>query len=203
MKDQFRWVTSWYRPLSRLIFGDQLSNANRQFLSADLKGNILIIGGGDGLDYVDFAKTWRGEYWELSNAMLEKAKTNLQDSKLSFHLGSFSSTTTFDWVLLPFVLDTMSDSDIRELLGKIKKQLKPEGKLILSEFFQTKNFCQKIITKLMIWFFKFTASHPRSNLPNYEQWFRDFGFELVEEKKWRNGWIRSQIWEVSKERPSQ
>jgi len=45
--------------------------------------------------------------------MLKLAQKHLVKSKLSFHLGDYQSA---DLILLPFVLDTLSDDNLEKLL---------------------------------------------------------------------------------------
>ncbi|MBY5952175.1 MAG: class I SAM-dependent methyltransferase [Cyclobacteriaceae bacterium] len=194
MKDNYRLVGRVYRPLSRLVFGKKLSHANAHFLSQYLSGKTLIIGGGEGYDYREFQDRLSGEYWELSESMLNKAKENLQSSELSFHLGSFRSSGPFDLVLLPFVLDTLTDEQISKFLHRVDQNLKPGGMVILSDFFKTDSARQSIITALMIAFFRLVAGHCRKDLPDHISWLSAQGWILKEEKVWKNGWIRAQVW---------
>lgn len=195
MKDQYRLVAGIYRPLARLVFGKSLSLANAHFLRQYLYGKTLIVGGGDGYDYREFGNELSGEYWELSESMLKKAKENLQSSKLSFHLGEFPKAEPFDLVLLPFVLDTLTDDQIPTFLRLVDQNLKPGGVVILSDFFKTDSVRQSFITALMITFFRLIAGHSRNNLPDHSSWLSAQGWILKEEKVWKNGWIRAQVWE--------
>lgn len=194
MKDQYRLVGRIYRPLSRLVFGKKLSQANVHFLSQYLSGKTLIIGGGEGYDYREFQDRLSGEYWELSESMLNKAKENLQSSELSFHLGNFPSSGPFDLVLLPFVLDTLTDEQIPTFLHRVDQYLKSGGKVILSDFFKTDSVGQSFVTALMISFFRLVAGHSRKDLPDHTSWLSAQGWILKEEKVWKNGWIRAQVW---------
>lgn len=194
MKDHYRLVAGIYRPLAGLVFGKKLSHANAHFLSQYLSGKTLIIGGGDGFDYREFQDRLSGEYWELSESMLNKAKENLQSSKLSFHLGDFPQAEPFDLVLLPFVLDTLSDEQIPKFLHRVGQNLKSGGIVILSDFFKTNSVRQSIITALMITFFRLVAGHSRKDLPDYSFWINNQDWIFQEEKAWKNGWIRAQVW---------
>lgn len=106
---------------------------------------ILIIGGGDGLDYKDFQSDLAGEYWELSEVMLRKATKNPLHCKLEFHFGHFEVDliNQFDETWLHFVLDTMRDDEIRSLLTEIRKGITPAGKIYLVDFFKNQNLYQQ------------------------------------------------------------
>jgi hypothetical protein len=142
-----------------LVFGSNLKKLKTVFLEDSSQKKILIIGGGDGLDYVDFQSDLIGEYWELSDAMLRKAKKNLSESKLEFHLGHFKANlkNQFDEVWLHFVLDTMSDDEIISLLIEIRKGITPAGRIYLVDFFKTQNLFQRFLTQIIITFFRLVA----------------------------------------------
>lgn len=196
MKDRYSFIAPVYTSLARSVFGLDLKQAKVAFCH-DVKGKkILIIGGGDGVDYVHFIREMKGEYWELSAAMLSKAQSNLKGSGLTFHLGNFKAEKgkQFDEVWLHFVLDTMKDDELEKFLSEVKKSLKVDAQIYFCDFFPPKTKTQKILHALMISFFRLTADHTRKDVPNYERCFRKLGFLPEEEKKWRKGWVKAQLW---------
>lgn len=192
--DRYRLVAPFYSALSRLVFGDQLKKSKTIFLKDVVAKKILFIGGGDGSDYQEIQKEIRGEFWELSAAMLEKARKNLFKSGLDFHLGNFKSAQKFDLICLPFVLDTMPDEELESFLFSLKKNLDPDGKVVLSDFFEPVNFRQKVLHQLMMRFFRLTTGHRRKDIPGYEVAFEKAGFCLSQEEKLMKGWVKAQLW---------
>lgn len=194
--DAYRWIAPFYSRLSRLVFGDRLKESKTIFLKDLPAKRILIIGGGDGSDYEEMQKDLQGEFWELSVSMLDQAKENLEKSGLSFHLGKFRSYQKFDLICLPFVLDTMPDEELESFLFSFKKNLNPDGKVFMSDFFKPVSFRQKLMHQLMISFFRFATGHRRKDVPDYELAFEKAGFKLSQEKKLMKGWVRAQLWEL-------
>lgn len=198
MKDHYSFIASWYSDLAKFVFGTTLKDSKLMF-AGELQGKkILFIGGGDGSDYRDIQHDIQGEYWELSASMLDQARGNLVNSGLIFHLGNFISDRKFDLVCLPFVLDTLPDEELESLLFSLKRNLKPGGKVFLSDFFQPVNFRQKVLHWSMISFFRFATGHRRKDIPAYELAFERAGFILSQEKKLLKGWVRAQLWEPEK-----
>jgi len=197
VKDHYSFLAPFYNRLTKLVFGDQLMLAKTNFAENLSRKRILIIGGGDGLDYQQFQDQLSGEYWEISQAMLSKAKINLAESDLTFHLGFFQATNEkeFDEVWLHFVLDTMRDEEIASLLGEIRKSLTPEGKIYLADFFAPKSTYQRILQGAMITFFRLLANHRRANLPDYEKIFLANNWKKNLEKVFLKGWVKAQVWE--------
>jgi ubiquinone/menaquinone biosynthesis C-methylase UbiE len=196
VKDFYSFIAPFYSFLSKLVFGNDLNDLKIRFVSNLYQKKILIIGGGDGLDYREFQSDLEGEYWELSEAMLRKAKKNLAQSKLTFHLGDFRSNpkNQFDEIWLHFVLDTFLDEDLEQFLLEIKKVLKPHSKIYLADFFKPQSNVQRTIHSSMLVFFRVFTQHQRTDVPDYEEAFGKAGFQKVDEMKKRKGWIRAQLW---------
>ncbi len=196
MSDAYGFLAPIYQSFSRTFFGNDLIYANQAFLEESEGKKLLIIGGGDGMAYRDFVQNIQGEYWDSSSKMAEIALRNLRSSGLKVHVGSWPGKGEFDRIVLPFVLDTLSDSEIQSLLSQVKSGLSNHGQVIVSDFFEPVSFGQKVIQKIMIWFFRAFAAHQRKDLPAFSSFFKSEGFELIEEKKWRKGWIRAQLWKL-------
>lgn len=196
MKDHYSFLAPIYSSLANLVFGDELAKAKSCFVEDHSKKRVLVIGGGDGLDYREFGSHLSGEYWEISRSMLDKAKSNLAESSMSFHLGFFKGEKgkLFDEVWLHFVLDTMSDEEIKALLVEVKKSLKPKAGIYLADFFSPQKLTQQLINFLMITFFRVVAAHKRKNLPDYERIFCECGFQKSQEKTFLTSWVKAQLW---------
>ncbi|MEB2776120.1 class I SAM-dependent methyltransferase [Algoriphagus sp. D3-2-R+10] len=196
MKDHYSLLAPFYNPLVRLVFGDQLQFSKTCFLRRDRLSNTLIIGGGDGRDYQAFQRDIQGEYWEISEAMMKRARQNLNGSNLDFKLGYFRYQPQVDFgeILLHFVLDTMSDGQIKSLLMEVKKCMKPESRIYFADFFAPKKLSQKILNYSMISFFRIVVGHIRPSLPKYEDIFLECGFRKTSERSFLDGWVKAQVW---------
>lgn len=198
MKDHYSFLTPFYNHLTKLVFGDQLKQSKTCF-SENLAGKkVLIIGGGDGLDYQVFKDQLAGEYWEISRSMLQKAEANLKESRLSFRLGYFQAEKekVFDEVWLHFVLDTMLDEEIISLLGQIRNSIKPDGRIYLADFFAPKNAIQRGLHRSMITFFRIVVNHKRASIPDYEEILLSQEWTKNSEIEFLKGWIKAQIWSL-------
>lgn len=157
----------------------------------------MIIGGGDGVACLGYDKNPEGEFWDLSYKMTQLASENLKTSGLKTQTGAWPGKGKFDRIVLPFVLDTLSDPEIQILISQVKSAILPQGKVIFSDFFVPVSFGQKLIQKSMIAFFQTFTAHQRKDLPAITQYFKSEGFERIEEKNWRRGWIRSPLWKLN------
>ena len=179
MKDNYSFIAPFYSLLVRVVFGTSLKKVKIVFAQDLDQKRILIIGGGDGLDYQELAGQICGEYWELSDSMLRKAKKNLSGSKLEFQFGHFEaeSESLFDEVWLHFVLDTFTDLELEKFLAELKGILKPGARLYLADFFDPVSLDQRFIQFSMMCFFRVFTQHPRVDLPQYEKFLAQAGFE--------------------------
>ncbi|MFN4000052.1 class I SAM-dependent methyltransferase [Algoriphagus sp.] len=194
MSDAYGFLAPIYQPLSQLVFGKDLIQANQAFLESYEGKKVLIIGGGDGVAYRDFSGNLHGEYWDLSSRMCQLAKKNLEGSNLTIHIGAWQGKGKFDRIFLPFVVDSLEEEQLGEFLIQIRQCLNSEGKVIISDFFPPRTFLQRLVHQLMIYGFRILAKHPRKDLPNISQKMKVAGFSLYQERMWRKGWIRSQVY---------
>ncbi|MHA7131812.1 class I SAM-dependent methyltransferase [Algoriphagus namhaensis] len=202
MKDFYSLVAPFYSGLARVVFGDVLKQAKLAYICPKSDRRILLIGGGTGEDYSVMASEMSGDFWERSASMLRRAKKNLAQAQLHFYQGDFtqSDLQTYDEIWLHFVLDTIPDEDMEIFLQGCLKRLKPDGNLILADFFEPVHWKQKLVHGLMLIFFRVFTSHPRQNTPDYALYLGNSGFTLVSETRFRKGWIRSQLWRPSSPR---
>lgn len=194
MKDQYSLLAPWYSSLVRLIFGEKLKVSKLYFLENTDSKRVLVIGGGDGLDYRVIASEISGEYWELSNSMQKKARRNLKLSQLDFHLGSFKAREKFDEVWLHFLIDTMTDEAIGSLLEEIKSVLVADGRIVFADFFHPKSRRQRLLNQVIITFFRIVVGHHREDLPDYEKFFSKIDFVKTDEQLFMEGWVKAQVW---------
>ncbi|GAB2478081.1 methyltransferase domain-containing protein [Algoriphagus taiwanensis] len=197
MKDAYRLLAPFYSQISGWVFGENRKEANRYFLEILPFDKVLMIGGGDGSDYQFLSKKLSGDYWERSQSMLALASRNLKETSLDFHLGHFSGNGKYDLICLPFVLDSFKDEELEVFLKKITVNLKENGRLVFSDFFPPVGFRQKVVHGLMIGFHRLFSDYRRKEIPEYSRFFEKAGWQLLEEKSWKGGWIKAQVYELA------
>ncbi len=112
----------------------------REELLRDLKGDILDVGSGTGVNFEHFNSKANVIAVEPSSFMLEKskaklpAKANITTYNLSVTdeaVDSILAKHSLDYIVCTLVLCTVSDQNLA--LRKFKSWLKPTGKLIILE----------------------------------------------------------------------
>lgn len=197
MSDAYGFLAPIYQPLSRFVFGRDLIEANLAFNDLARGKKCLIIGGGDAVAYKDWDTDFDGEYWDSSSKMAEMAKVNLAKTKIRVNSGKWPGNGKYDAVFLPFVLDSIPEEEIGKIIFQISFCLSSKGKVVVSDFFPPQTFVQSFIQRLMIFGFRVFSAHPRKDLPDIPPLMDQAGFRLVDEKVWRKGWIRTQVYEQS------
>lgn len=197
MSDAYSLLAPIYQPLSRLVFGRDLIYANQAFLEGIIGKKLLIIGGGDGAAYREFRGNMQGEFWDKSPSMTQLASRNLATSGLTIRTGTWPGIGKFDRIYLPFVLDTLTDLEIEEILFQVWKSLNVDGQVIISDFYTPQTYLQRLIQGMMIVSFRILVKHLRNDLPNISENMKAAGFSIIREKIWRHGWIRAQVYERS------
>lgn len=197
MSDAYGFLAPIYQPLSRMVFGGDLVEANQTFNELARGKKCLIIGGGDAVAYRDWNADFAGEYWDSSLKMAELARLNLSKTKVKVNCGKWTGQGDFDVVLLPFVLDTIPEEELGKFILQVRGSLSMNGKVVVSDFFPPQTILQNLIQHLMIICFRIFAGHPRKDLPDIPQLMNQMGLELAHEKIWRRGWIRAQVYQFT------
>ncbi|WP_026953081.1 methyltransferase [Algoriphagus mannitolivorans] len=199
MSDNYGFLAPFYQMLSQAVFGKKILEANQAFLDDILDQELIFIGGGDGTAYQEYGNQLKGFYFEKSAKMLQLARKNLHHSHLHFVHGEYTGHNKGDCFFLPFLLDSLQDEEIEQLLEKIKSSISESGKVVVSDFFSPQTFRQNLLLQVMLLFFRIFTNHPRKDLPDYSRLFQKTGYRLLEEKVWHKGWIRAQVYVLEPE----
>lgn len=137
MKDPYRLTAKWYDKFFEPINKGLRLIGLRMFLPKTGM-NILDVGCGTGV-YLDFYQRHKCNLYgiDTSPAMLDLAKERLGD-KAELHLGSAADMpypdAFFDLVVSMLVIHEIDHPLRLEILGEIKRVLKPGGRVLLIDF---------------------------------------------------------------------
>lgn len=211
-KPDFDFIASFYQLIGRLIFQEILIQSQIHFLNfLKAHSHIVIVGGGNGkiLPYIfQFQPKSTVSFIEPSAKMMKLAKEEVclkcpsrvhQIRFLQHDVEEFNFEGV-DVVILPFVLDLFQPTDIDRLLRRIRLGLNPDGLMIHVDFYisETPYWKQKMfafLTRLLYLFFHLTANVNVQPLPNFHLHYISNSFEMVREKRFYFGWIRSAIYQ--------
>jgi len=181
------WIYDW---LAKIVYGEKQELAKQAFLAKiPDKGKILVVGGGTGkiIDYLrDLDKQLEVDFIELSTNMMSYAKKRkVSHLKINFHQHSILDLKSkdYDVVLTNFFFDQFSLLKAHLILQHIKTKLKPNGIILFSDFIVTNNTWDRIVNRIMFYFFQLTAKVRTNNFPNYNILFSSLGFNAADSKK--------------------
>lgn len=202
----FNLLAPIYDGVVFLFFGKAFSRLQQQ-LFCDLASaeKCLIIGGGSG-EVLENAilQNLASQYYyaELSDGMIEKTKTRISRLNHSSSI-EFSNDWTswnkesFDFIILPFVLDCYSETELHSLISTLVSCLSPKGKILFIDFNQEADFGYEAhfakagFITLLYAFFNIATGISAKKLPAFNQLFVAHG--LITEKRIliKKGWIQA------------
>lgn len=160
MVNNYDGIARIYRPIKRLIFGEQLDIASSFFFNKiGAHEHILIVGGGSGEILRNIPADVNVTYIEKSHLMIRYAK-RFESENVHFHCGDFlqfESAKKFDSIVCPFFLDVFNRESLDAAIKKLSTLLCSDGKLHVCDF-QKGNFFQNIFIGFMYLFFKITTN---------------------------------------------
>lgn len=200
MKNDFDIIAPIYDALARIVFGRSLDSAQQAFLThieADAK--VLIVGGGTGqiLEWLPEDSGLKVDYVELSKGMLHKASSRTSKGNLvQFICQDIREMKgNYDIIIANFFLDCFSSDELEAVLLHLKGQLDPEGKFLVTDFYPTNVWHQKLLIQSMHWFFRMVTRLEADELLDIHDKVKAANLLPVELKFFRCGFIFSAVYQ--------
>jgi len=196
----------FYDRLSRLVFGNNLINAQVSLLQhIQPNAHILIVGGGTGwiLEYLTRIHNsgLQITYIEASSKMISLSrKRNIGDNRVTFindAIENVNGMDSFDVVITAFLFDNFNEATIQKVFGHINNQLKPKGIWLNTDFQLTGKWWQALLLKTMLLFFKVCCRIESSRLHDTEKYFGQDGYAVIDERTFFGEFIMSKAWRKS------
>ncbi|ODS54657.1 MAG: hypothetical protein ABS36_10835 [Acidobacteria bacterium SCN 69-37] len=206
----FDRVARIYRWLEYVAFGSSLQRARTAHLPAlaDCR-DILVIGDGDGRAIAQLAVVAahaRIHSIDMSDAMLREAAQRLPAAARDRVTFARADVRTFDpghhaWdaVLTMFVLDCLTEDEVRRVVTTLAGGLRPGGRWLFADFAIPERGWRRLRARVWIaclyWFFRWRADLAVSRLPASEAIITAAGFVPVAVDVRQAGMIRSICYE--------
>ena len=195
----FNLVAPIYDRLASIVFGKRWKCVQR-FPAADLNNrqNIMILGGGSGaiLESLDAADVI---YVELSGQMIVKAQERNTKSTINWINMDFLNWQTeqqFDAVYCPFFLDVFPEDELSLVIKRIKSCMTSDARLHVLDF-QRGNWFQRVLTELMVLFFRIFSGLKAKRLLNIHSILEQNGFTIEKEELYYGRWIFYRVFKLS------
>lgn len=204
MKGNYDNVAPFYDLLSQLVFGNAILRAQLFLINAiPANSGILIIGGGTGQILEEISKKHGSglqiTYVDISKKMIaisKKRKTG--NNEVVFINQSISDARfhrQFDVVITPFFLDNFLNNTAKVVFDKIDTFLKPRGFWLFTDFqlSEKNNLWQKLLLKIMYFFFRFFCGIEASHLPDTTALFEKYKYQLISKQTFYKKFIYALI----------
>jgi len=186
-----------YDPLARWIIGKDIVNAQFCFLDQLRNCNrILILGGGSGWILEPLCAHFPHieiDYVDVSPHMIKAAKEKFSHYKsIRFIEGTEKDIPekNYDGVITNFYLDMFGAKSLNEVIWQIKNSLLHPATWVATDFVN-----EGRIHSFKLWcmyrFFGVITQIEATRLPDWEFQLSQAGFELVDSRKYANGFITS------------
>lgn len=205
----FTRVASFYDPLSRLVYGNSLRQAQQVLLPFIApQARVLLIGGGSGWLLEQLLRTGNPLdilYLDAAPAMLKRAQHKLQKftlyhtCKVTFRLGTeadLQPEEQFDVVFTPFLLDLFQPPRLQQLMHRLTTALAPNGLWLFADFWpveQPSPWWQRLLEKTMYTFFGLVSGVEARQFPNYGRHFNALGLSEKYSQHFYNGMVQAKV----------
>ncbi len=199
-------IASSYGALSRFVFGNSIQEAtNWSNRYIDPESRILIAGGGDGTILQDLDHPGNNfviDYVELSKAMISLSRRHqpFNDIDVHFHhsdIMKWQGDSPYDVIITPFFLDCFTTSELCDVVLHLKGMLKKDGMWCFTDFVETNKSWQRLLIRVMYWFFGVTTGLKTTQLPDYEKAFSASTIRLTAVQSFYHGMIESRLYQPS------
>lgn len=201
----FDRIAGVYDLLGKVVFGNDLINAQSYYLDEIKEDNkVLIIGGGSGIILEKIAELdikLNICFVEASVQMLNKAKSKqlTPSIQMSWIHGDEDAIPDekFDVVFTAFFLDLFPPARLSSIMQKLNDKLVPGGKWLFTDFNvnERSGLIQRTLIRIMYVFFRAVTVIKGKRLPDFEKFFSMMKLIVIKEKYFRDGMIKSVVYQ--------
>lgn len=205
----FDRVATFYDPLSRLVYGPALLDAQQHALAAGLPPgapHLLVVGGGTGtvlLEILRLRPQATLVYLEASPLMLTKAQALLHRqhptaaAQVKFQLGTEKALTgrqVFDGIITFFLLDLFEPLRLEQVVTQLNAVRRPAAPWLLADFAPPQTWWQRGLLAIMYRFFRLTTGIRGRELPPISAELARRGLQASKQKRFFGGMVEASVW---------
>jgi SAM-dependent methyltransferase len=197
-----------YRWMEGLSFGPYLWRCRCAFLGEMLEAHkALVLGDGDGRATAALLKRNRRvrvTAVDVSEAMLRSLRRRAGADEVRVRTEARDvrewgpTEAAYDLVVTHFFLDCLTTDEVRRLAERLKPNLRPGARWVVSEFGVPEGWFGRWVARPVVGFlyrtFGVLTGLEVRRLPEWEAELRGAGFRQVGERRFLHGLLTSQIW---------
>ncbi|RFP65207.1 class I SAM-dependent methyltransferase [Hymenobacter lapidiphilus] len=213
----FDYVTAFYDPLARLVYGRALQRAQQAALAAGLslagQPRVLVVGGGSGWvlgEVLHRCPHAHIVYLEASPRMLARSQVWLTQhwpqaaGQVEFRLGTepaLESAEQFDVLVTFFLLDLFEPERLRQLVAGLGAARVPGGAWLLADFGPPRRWWHRLLLQLMYGFFGLTTGISARQRPPIEAELARLGLRPTPAGQFFGGMVEASVWREQLSQP--
>ncbi|WP_421764076.1 class I SAM-dependent methyltransferase [Ekhidna sp.] len=198
--NNFNLIAPLYDMLGRIVFEKALLSSQEKFVDTIKKEDtVLIIGGGTGKILEKIPHCKNVVFLDLASSMIRRAKKRSCYSPVSFIHADFlvyALQDKYDAIICPFFLDCFEIQGLMKVITKIHGRLKPDGKLIITDF--ERNIINPFLLKAMLIFFKLFSKLETNKLLDIRTLLKENGFKESQISFYKKGIFSALYYQVGK-----
>ncbi len=183
MATNYDKVASSYDLIRKIVLGNSIVKAQVSLLKfIPANSRILIVGGGTGwiLEEISaiYSEGLKIDYVESSAKMIRLSqKKDHQSNEITYihqPVEAYTTDKSYDVIITPFLFDNFQIEKISLIFNKLDTYLDKNGVWLYADFVydETHNpLWQKILLKIMYFFFRITCKIETQQLVNMDQFF--------------------------------
>ncbi|UWZ86687.1 class I SAM-dependent methyltransferase [Occallatibacter riparius] len=208
-KLNFDRLAGLYRWMEWLSFGPYLDRCRRAFLPelADAR-RALVLGDGDGRFTAALLKRNAAvcvDAIDVSEAMLESLKfragagaVRVRTQARDVRVWTPREEAEYDLIVTHFFLDCLTADDVRRLAERLRANLQPGVRWVISEFAIPHNafgrWVARPVVSFLYWAFRVLTGLQVERLPDWQSALQAAGFQRATERRFLRGLLTSQLW---------
>ena len=208
----FDLIAKHYNWIEKIIFRSDLEKVRRMNLALVKNAkSILLLGDGDGrfLEQVSLMGTdafivsvdSSAKMIDLSKRKLEKSALNVEFNCTKIE--DFQPIDNFkpDLIIAHFFLDCFTHDEVKLIIDRVSEWAAVNAKFVISDFLITKKtsfnkIYQKMLTKIMIRFFRLFCGISTRFLPNIPKIMTAQGWNCLSQESLKSEFINSWVWQI-------
>jgi len=202
--NSFDRIAFIYDFLAKLVFGKSLINSQKYFLDKIGDGSkVLILGGGSGWLLAELLKIKSNcEVWytDASEKMILFSKSKIETGYIVHFIHGTEQdiplSIKYDVVITNFYLDLFTDHQLADVVIKIQSSLESGAHWIITDFVNNRKWWQRMMLKIMYWFFRITCGLESRQLPEWNKAMENAGVKEIESKYFYKGFIKTAFFRV-------
>jgi len=199
-RNTFDAVAPYYNLLARLFIGSYYFDAQCQFLDQIPENSRILIlgGGGDGWLLERIPESQVIHFMDKSEKMMSKAKSRNHKSRsiefIHADYMEYDFKDHYDCIIANYFFDVFNEHNLHCAINKTFDLLGDVGKLLVSDFQNTKRKADRVFIDIMHLFFRISTNLESRKLKPIDNEVRN-KFVLMHKKNFKNDLIFSAVYQ--------